>query len=221
MVTAGADRRRRVARRRGAITLRVAVRGREAHVGQAHLGVNAFEHMLADRRAADEARARAAQQREPRGATPARCSSSAAAARRELQRRARRGLVLRRPPLQPRGAARRRARAADRHHRRGRRGGRRRRQDRRAASPALGGHRPRTRPPGAGALRRRRSRAPPSFELCPGTLDTRWYAQLGIPAFGYGAGRLDVSHGPDEYIDEAAMRRCAAVYTLAASELLR
>ena len=54
----------------------------------------------------------------------------------------------------------------------------------------------------------------PRFELCPGVLETRWYAQLGIPAFAYGAGRLDVSHGPDEYIDEAAMRRCAAVYAL-------
>ena len=31
---------------RGAITLRVDVRGREAHVGQAHLGVNAFEQMI-------------------------------------------------------------------------------------------------------------------------------------------------------------------------------
>lgn len=56
--------------------------------------------------------------------------------------------------------------------------------------------------------------AAPRFELCPGVLETRWYAQLGIPAFAYGAGRLDVSHGPDEYIDEAAMRRCAAVYAL-------
>ena len=37
---------------------------------------------------------------------------------------------------------------------------------------------------------------------------------LGIPAFAYGGGRLDISHGPDEYIDEAAMRRCAAVYAL-------
>jgi acetylornithine deacetylase/succinyl-diaminopimelate desuccinylase-like protein len=54
--------------------------------------------------------------------------------------------------------------------------------------------------------------APPRFELCPGVLETRWYAQLGIPAFAYGAGRLDVSHGPEEYIDEAAMRRCAEVY---------
>jgi succinyl-diaminopimelate desuccinylase len=62
---------------------------------------------------------------------------------------------------------------------------------------------------------------PPRFELCPGVLETRWYAQLGIPAFAYGAGRLDVSHGPDEYIDEAAMRRCAAVYALFASEALQ
>jgi succinyl-diaminopimelate desuccinylase len=56
--------------------------------------------------------------------------------------------------------------------------------------------------------------------MCAGILETRWYAQLGIPAFGYGAGRLDVSHGPDEYIDEAAMRRCAAVYAVYADEVL-
>ena len=56
-----------------------------------------------------------------------------------------------------------------------------------------------------------------SFELCPGVLDTRWYSQLGIPAFGYGGGRLDVAHGPNEYIEEAAMRRCAAVYALFAA----
>jgi succinyl-diaminopimelate desuccinylase len=56
--------------------------------------------------------------------------------------------------------------------------------------------------------------AAPRFEMCPGVLDTRWYSQLGIPAFAYGGGRLDVAHGPDEYIDETAMRRCAAVYAL-------
>ena len=60
----------------------------------------------------------------------------------------------------------------------------------------------------------------PRFELCPGVLETRWYAQLGIPAFAYGAGRLDVSHGPEEFVEEAAMRRCAAVYALFAAELL-
>ncbi|MFB9907712.1 ArgE/DapE family deacylase [Allokutzneria oryzae] len=58
------------------------------------------------------------------------------------------------------------------------------------------------------------------FEMCAGILEIRWYAQLGIPAFGYGAGRLDVSHGPDEYIDEAAMLRCAAVYALYAEQML-
>jgi acetylornithine deacetylase/succinyl-diaminopimelate desuccinylase-like protein len=61
--------------------------------------------------------------------------------------------------------------------------------------------------------------APPRFQLCPGVLETRWYAQLGIPALAYGAGQLDVSHGPDEYIDEATMRRCAAVYALYAAEV--
>jgi len=60
-----------------------------------------------------------------------------------------------------------------------------------------------------------------TFQLCPGVLDTRWYSQLGIPAFAYGGGRLDVSHGPDEYIDEAAMRRCAAIYALFAAQITR
>jgi succinyl-diaminopimelate desuccinylase len=58
-----------------------------------------------------------------------------------------------------------------------------------------------------------------TFQLCPGVLDTRWYSQLGIPAFAYGGGRLDVSHGSDEYIDETAMRRCAAVYALFAGQV--
>jgi succinyl-diaminopimelate desuccinylase len=52
-------------------------------------------------------------------------------------------------------------------------------------------------------------------------LDTRWYSQLGVPAFAYGAGRMDISHGPDEYIDETAMRRCAAVYALFAARITR
>jgi succinyl-diaminopimelate desuccinylase len=63
--------------------------------------------------------------------------------------------------------------------------------------------------------------AVPTFQLCPGVLDTRWYSQLGIAAFAYGGGRLEISHGPDEYIDEAAMRRCAAVYALFAARVTR
>ena len=61
---------------------------------------------------------------------------------------------------------------------------------------------------------------PPRHELCPGCLDTRWYTQHGIRAFGYGPGRFEVSHGPDEYVEEAALRRVAAVYGLYAAELI-
>jgi acetylornithine deacetylase/succinyl-diaminopimelate desuccinylase-like protein len=64
------------------------------------------------------------------------------------------------------------------------------------------------------------SGAPARYQLCPGCLDTRWYSQLGIPAFGLGPGRFDVSHGPDEYVAEAALRRVAAVYGLFATRLL-
>lgn len=60
-----------------------------------------------------------------------------------------------------------------------------------------------------------------AFQLCPGVLDTRWYSQLGIPSFAYGGGRLDISHGPDEHIEESAMRRCAAVYALFAAQVAR
>ena len=63
--------------------------------------------------------------------------------------------------------------------------------------------------------------AEPALRMCPGVLDTRWYSQLGVPAFAYGGGRLDVSHGPEEYIDETAMRRCAAVYALFAAVMRR
>jgi succinyl-diaminopimelate desuccinylase len=61
---------------------------------------------------------------------------------------------------------------------------------------------------------------PARYELCGGCLDTRWYAQLGIPAFGFGPGRLELSHGPEECVTEAAMRRVAAVYSLYAARLL-
>jgi acetylornithine deacetylase/succinyl-diaminopimelate desuccinylase-like protein len=62
--------------------------------------------------------------------------------------------------------------------------------------------------------------AVPRFALCAGILETRWYAQLGIPAFGYGPGRLDVSHGPHEYVTEAALQRCAAVYAAYSARML-
>lgn len=62
--------------------------------------------------------------------------------------------------------------------------------------------------------------APVRIEQCPGCLDTRWYAQLGIPSFGYGPGTMEVSHGPHEYVEEAALHRVAAGYALFASRVL-
>ena len=53
---------------------------------------------------------------------------------------------------------------------------------------------------------------PPRFELCPGLLETRWYAREGIPAYAYGPGRLDLAHGPDEHVEVEALLRAALVY---------
>ena len=58
------------------------------------------------------------------------------------------------------------------------------------------------------------------FEMCPGLLEIRFYAQRGIPAFAYGPGLLTVSHGPNEFIPVDRMVECAQIYALTARELL-
>jgi acetylornithine deacetylase/succinyl-diaminopimelate desuccinylase family protein len=58
------------------------------------------------------------------------------------------------------------------------------------------------------------------FELCPGVLETRHYAALGIPALAYGPGLLSVSHGPHEFVSVSKLLQCAEVYALAAARLL-
>jgi succinyl-diaminopimelate desuccinylase len=58
------------------------------------------------------------------------------------------------------------------------------------------------------------------FELCPGVLETRHYAALGIPALAYGPGRLSVSHDPDEHVSVDRLLQCAEAYALAAMRLL-
>jgi len=58
------------------------------------------------------------------------------------------------------------------------------------------------------------------FEMCPGLLETRFYAAQGIPAYAYGPGLLSVAHGPKEYVDLRKMIDSSAVYALTAIELL-
>jgi len=60
----------------------------------------------------------------------------------------------------------------------------------------------------------------PRFEMCPGLLEIRFYAAQGVPAYAYGPGLLSVAHGPDEYVDLRKVTECAAIYALAAIEML-
>jgi acetylornithine deacetylase/succinyl-diaminopimelate desuccinylase family protein len=61
----------------------------------------------------------------------------------------------------------------------------------------------------------------PVFEMCPGLLETRFYAARGIPAFAYGPGLLTVSHGPNEFVPIHNIAQCALIYALTAVEMLR
>ena len=58
------------------------------------------------------------------------------------------------------------------------------------------------------------------FEMCPGTAESRWYANRGIPAFGYGPGLLELAHGPNERVEIEDIFRHCAVQVLTAVRLL-
>ena len=60
----------------------------------------------------------------------------------------------------------------------------------------------------------------PRFEMCPGLLETRFYAACGVPAFAYGPGLLTVSHGPKEFVPIRNIAQCALIYALTAAEML-
>ena len=63
--------------------------------------------------------------------------------------------------------------------------------------------------------------AAPAFEMCPGLLETRFYAAQGIPAYAYGPGLLSVAHGPNEYVDLRRVAETAAIYALTALNVLQ
>lgn len=71
----------------------------------------------------------------------------------------------------------------------------------------------------AGAIAEVQGR-PARFELCPGMLEIRFHAERGIPAFAYGPGLLSVSHGPKEFVKRRDVEECALIYARAAAHLL-
>jgi len=60
----------------------------------------------------------------------------------------------------------------------------------------------------------------PRFEMCPGLLEIRFY-NAGVPAYAYGPGLLSVAHGPNEYVDLRKVIDCAAIYALTAMDMLK
>jgi len=60
----------------------------------------------------------------------------------------------------------------------------------------------------------------PGFEVCPGLLEIRFYAQRGVPAFAFGPGRLEVAHGPNECVAMKNVYAFTAIYALAAARIL-
>jgi succinyl-diaminopimelate desuccinylase len=194
---------------RGAITLQVAVRGREAHVGHADQGVNAFEHML---RVA-EPLAELSRELMARGSMLVVGGSARSGASFNVVPGSAWFSVDRR--FNPdEGLEEELARLTETITEAAARVGAEVEVDVLQRAPSAGTEESHPMAAALGACVEEVEGSPPPFELCPGTLEIRWYAQLGIPAFAYGGGRLDVSHGPDEFIDESAMRRCAAVYGL-------
>jgi succinyl-diaminopimelate desuccinylase len=63
------------------------------------------------------------------------------------------------------------------------------------------------------------TRSEPSFEMCPGLLESRFYGQVGVPALAYGPGDLELSHGPDESVAIERLVECMEIYVRTAIEL--
>jgi acetylornithine deacetylase/succinyl-diaminopimelate desuccinylase family protein len=199
---------------RGAITLEITVKGKSAHVGRQHEGVNAFERMLAVAQALQELKSEVeAAQRSilmlggrSEGGTnfnvvPDYCSFT-------VDRRVN-------PDEDFEKEKRRLLAVLDRARGQGIDLDVKVLQEGRASAVSEDG------PLGialARAVEAVTGRSP-RFEMCPGLLEIRFYAERGIPAFAYGPGLLTVSHGPNEFVPMARIVECAQVYALTAAKL--
>ena len=60
----------------------------------------------------------------------------------------------------------------------------------------------------------------PRVQMCPGLLETRFYAEQGMPAYAFGPGPLSVAHGPREFVRIDRLLECAAIYARTAAAVL-
>ena len=210
---------------RGAITLRVTVKGKSAHVGRSFRGVNAFERMLVVARALEKEKQRISARKTKFCIEPA-------AARRSillLGGRTEGGTNFNAVPAECSFTADRRINpeenlATEKNRllailNRLRHRGIQMETDifQEGDSVAVPESQPLARAL-AKSIQEITLRAP-QFEMCPGLLETRFYAQRNIPALACGPGRLSVSHGPHEFVSLREMEHCAAVYALTAAKL--
>ncbi len=213
---------------RGAISMRVTVRGRPAHVGLHYRGVNAFE------RAIEVARGFAALRRRV-GLRQTRFPIAPAAARRSvllLGGQVAGGTNFNAVPgecsftvdrrINPEESLAREKRALlavlQRFRARFPRGAIEARIFQQEPAAGFSPNEPVARALGE-CVREITGRAP-RFEMCPGLLESRFYAHRGVPAFAYGPGMLELSHGPRENVALKRVFECAAIYALAAARIL-
>ena len=211
---------------RGAVTLRVSVKGRSAHVGLSFRGVNAFEHMLVVARALEKEKQRISARKTKFRIEPA-------AARRSillLGGRTEGGTNFNAVPAYCSFTVDRRINpeedlATEKNRllailNRLRRNGIQMEfdifQEGNSVAVPESQPLPRTLAQSIQEITRRAAQ----FEMCPGLLETRFYAQRDIPALACGPGRLSVSHGPHEFVSLREMENCAAIYALTAVNLL-
>lgn len=204
---------------RGAISWRATLRGRAAHVGRQFEGVNAFEHAL-------PALARLLEIKKDVELRETRHAISPAAARRSillLGGRAEGGTNFNVTPDCFSFTLDRRINPEESLE-----------EERRRLHEALEGfeietfqEQPAAATPADNPLGRALSRhvaavtgREPAFEMCPGLLETRFYAARGVPAFAYGPGLLTVSHGLNEFVPIPNIAACALVYALTAATVL-
>jgi len=212
---------------RGAISLRVTVKGKPAHVGLSCLGINAFERMLVIARALEELKAEIEQRETSFPMTPQAARRSILMMGGECRGGSNFNLVPdsctftvdRRlnPEEDLQTEMDRLTEVFDRLRRQG--------IDHKIEILQVG------RASGVSqehALAASLARAietvtgkPPKFEMCPGLLECRFYAERGIPALAYGPGLLSVSHGPNEFVPMRNIRDCAASYALTAADFFK